>query len=128
VRLPDRLFTASLLRRGLLDRHPPSLSPGERRRTELALVLLRRPDCLLADEPFRGLAPYEAEVASAVLRRLSGDGCAVVVTGHEVPTLFGIAGRVVWRTDGTTRELGTPAAAVADWQFRREYLGLLQWA
>jgi len=113
---------------GILERRSPSLSAGERRCTELALVLLRQPDCLLADEPYRGLAPYETEAVSAVLRRLSGDGCGVVVTGHEVPTLFGIADRVVWCTDGTTCDLGTPAAAAADWRFRREYLGLLQWA
>lgn len=111
-----------------LERRPPALSAGERRCAELALALLRRPDCLLADEPYRGLAPGEAGVVSAVLRRLSGDGCGVVVTGHEVSTLFEIADRVVWCTDGTTHDLGTPAAAGADWRFRREYLGLMQWA
>ena len=112
----------------ILDRRPPALSTGQRRSAGLALVLLRRPDCLLADEPYRGLAPLERDLVSAVLRRLAADGCAVVVTGHEVPTLFGLADRIVWCTDGTTHDLGTPTAAGADWRFRREYLGLMQWA
>lgn len=112
----------------ILDRRPPALSTGQRRCAELALVLLRRPDCLLADEPYRGLAPLERDMVSAVLRHLAADGCGVVVTGHETATLFGVADRVVWCTDGTTHDLGTPGAAGADWRFRREYLGLLQWA
>ncbi|MGZ8493687.1 MAG: ABC transporter ATP-binding protein [Gemmatirosa sp.] len=105
------------------DRRPPSLSGGELRRAELAAALVRRPVCLLADEPFRGIAPRDAEVLATVLRRLADDGCAVVVTGHEVPTLFAAADHVTWCTGGTTYELGTPAAARAHDAFRREYLG-----
>lgn len=49
-------------------------------------------------------------------------GCGIVITGHEVATLWSVADRVVWCTDGTTYDLGTPAAAEEDWRFRREYL------
>jgi ABC-type multidrug transport system ATPase subunit len=105
-----------------LAERPPSLSEGERRRAELALVLLRRPVCLLADEPYRGLAPSDAEMLCAALRRLVEDGCGVVITGHEIATLWSVADRVVWCTDGTTYDLGTPAAAANDWRFRHGYL------
>ena len=105
------------------DRRPPSLSGGELRRAEFAAALVRRPACLLADEPFRGVAPRDAEVLTAVLRRLAADGCAVVLTGHEVPTLLATADHVTWCTGGTTSELGPPAAARVHDAFRREYLG-----
>jgi ABC-type multidrug transport system ATPase subunit len=105
------------------DRRPPSLSGGELRRAEFAAALVRRPLCLLADEPFRGVAPHDAEVLTAVLRRLAADGCAVVVTGHEVSTLFAAADHVTWCTGGMTYELGTPAQAREHDAFRREYLG-----
>ena len=105
------------------DRRPPSLSGGELRRAEFAAALVRRPACLLADEPFRGVAPRDAEVLTAVLRRLATDGCAVVLTGHEVPTLLAAADHVTWCIGGTTSELGSPAAARAHDAFRREYLG-----
>jgi ABC-type multidrug transport system ATPase subunit len=107
----------------LLDRGPLALSGGERRRAEMGLALARRPQCLLADEPFNGLAPIDAERIAAALRALAGQGCAVVATGHEVPLLMASADEVVWMVAGTTHALGTPAAAAASDQFRREYLG-----
>ena len=106
-----------------LDRRPHKLSGGELRRAELAAVLVRQPLCLLADEPFRGIAPVDHEQVTHILRLLAAEGCAVVVTGHEVPSLLEAADHIVWCTSGTTYELGTPAAARAHERFTREYLG-----
>lgn len=114
-----------LLTTGLQDctaQRSSALSEGLRRHAELAIALLRRPVCLLADEPYRGLAPHGAEALSTILRRMANAGCGIVITGHEVATLWSVADRVVWCTDGTTYDLGTPAAAEEDWRFRREYL------
>jgi len=106
-----------------LDRYPHQLSGGETRRAELALALVRGPLCLLADEPFRGVAPLDAEVLARVFRELASRGCAVVFTGHEVETLLSVADHVVWCTDGTTYELGPPAAARLHSRFCQLYLG-----
>ena len=107
----------------LLDRRPDELSGGERRRAELAAVLVRRPRCLLADEPCRGVDPKDAERLTAQLRRLASEGVAVVATGHEVPTLLAAADHITWCTSGTTYELGAPAEAVSNDAFCRDYLG-----
>lgn len=106
-----------------LDERPRDLSGGELRRAELAAVLVRRPRCVLADEPYRGIAPKDAEVLTKVFRTLAESGVAVVVTGHEVPTLLAAADHVTWCVSGTTYELGAPARASEDERFRREYLG-----
>ena len=106
-----------------LDARPGELSGGERRRAELAAVLVRRPRCLLADEPFRGIAPKDAEAMTRVLRSCAAAGMAVVATGHEVPTLLASADHVTWCTAGTTHELGPPEVAGRHDAFRREYLG-----
>jgi ABC-type lipopolysaccharide export system ATPase subunit len=106
-----------------LDKRPGALSGGELRRAELAAVLVRQPRCLLADEPFRGIAPTDAEVLASVLRELSAAGVAVVVTGHEVPALLAAVDHVTWCVSGTTYELGRPALAAQDERFRQEYLG-----
>jgi ABC-type multidrug transport system ATPase subunit len=106
-----------------LDKRPSVLSSGESRRAELAAVLVRRPRCLLADEPYRGIAPKDAELLTEVFRELTASGVAVVVTGHEVPTLLAAADHVTWCESGTTYELGAPAIATRNEQFRREYLG-----
>jgi len=107
----------------LLDRRPYQLSGGELRRAELSLALVRRPDCLLADEPYRGIAPADHDRLTQLFRALAADGCAVVVTGHEVPTLLAAADHVTWCTAGTTHELGSPLAASAHDAFRAGYLG-----
>ncbi len=109
---------------GQLDRRPFALSAGERRRAELAAVLVRRPTCLLADEPYRGIAPTDAEVLTAVFKQLAADGVAVVLTGHEVPTLLNAADHITWCMSGTTYELGPPATATTHHAFQSEYLGL----
>jgi lipopolysaccharide export system ATP-binding protein len=107
----------------LLDQHPDQLSGGEHRRATLAVARIRRPRCLLADEPFVGINPIAAETVAHALAAMAAQGCAIVVTGHEVPQLMGIADEVVWMVAGTTHGLGGPAEALEHGQFRREYLG-----
>ncbi len=108
---------------GLLDREAHRLSGGEKRRAELALALARGPGCLLADEPFLGIVPRDAELLTEVFKQIARDGCAVAITGHEVRSLFDTADDVIWMTAGTTHTLGTPAEAKEHRQFVREYLG-----
>jgi len=107
----------------LLHRRPRTLSGGERRRCELAVGLSRRPKCLLADEPFLGLDPVDREVLSGGIRQAAQEGCAVVVTGHEVASLFGVADQVIWMSGGSTLLLGRPDQAKRHDRFRRDYLG-----
>lgn len=107
----------------LLGTHVGVLSTGERRRAELAMAMVRCPDCLLVDEPHRNIDPVDQVRVTAVLVALARDGCAVVVTGHEVEELLPVADRVVWCTDGTTYELGSPAEALRHWRFVQEYVG-----
>lgn len=120
----DLAQAAARMRIGeLLGRRPMTLSGGERRRADLAAVLVRRPRCLVADEPYRGVAPLDAEVLTAAFRHLAAAGCAVVLTGHDAPTLLAAADHVTWCVSGTTYELGTAAEATTHDRFRREYLG-----
>ena len=106
----------------LLDRKPNDLSGGERRRMEVGLALARTPECLVADEPFLGIVPRDRELLQQALRNMTHEGCAIVVTGHEVTGLLDIADEVVWHTSGTTHVLGGPDEARRHDQFRREYL------
>jgi len=69
------------------------------------------------------VAPLDAEIIAGAFREIADRGCAVVFTGHEVETLLSVADHVVWCTDGTTYELGSPTAARNDWRFSRLYLG-----
>jgi len=117
-RVSERLSIAALL-----DARPFELSSGERRRAELAFALLRRPACLFVDEPLRNVAPMDAEALLDVLREMATAGCAVVITGHEVPALLAAVHHVTWCTAGTTYEMGPPFMARTDERFMRDYLG-----
>lgn len=120
----DRRDAARIARvEHLLDRAPRTFSGGELRRAELALAITRRPAVLIADEPYRGIAPADHDALGDIFRALADDGCAVVVTGHEVPSLLGAADHVTWCTDGTTYELGPPQQAAEHEAFCRNYLG-----
>ncbi|MFN0099035.1 MAG: ATP-binding cassette domain-containing protein [Gemmatimonadaceae bacterium] len=107
----------------LTDRRPTAFSGGELRRAELTLALARGPRVLIADEPFRGIAPVDHELLATLFRALAATGCAVVVTGHEIETLLALADHITWSTSGTTYELGSRERALAHEQFRREYAG-----
>lgn len=122
--------TAEVLERlgigDLLDQTPVQMSGGERRRAEIAAAWIRAPRCLLADEPFAGINPSDAEVLAEALRGMAQQGCAIVITGHEVRQLLDTADDVVWMAAGTTHGMGTPEEAIQHEQFRREYLGAIR--
>jgi lipopolysaccharide export system ATP-binding protein len=107
----------------LLASRPFELSSGERRRAEIAFALLRQPVCMLADEPLRNVSPIDAEGLLQVFREIAHDGCAVVITGHEVPALLAAVDHITWCTAGTTYEMGPPFMARTDERFMRDYLG-----
>jgi ABC-type lipopolysaccharide export system ATPase subunit len=122
--------TAEILERlgisRLLDQTPAELSGGERRHAEIAAAWIRAPRCLLADEPFAGINPSDAEVLAEALRDMAQEGCAIVITGHEVRQLLDTADDIVWMAAGTTHGMGTPEEAIQHEQFRREYLGAVR--
>ena len=120
----DRDLAASMMRLEVfLGARADTLSGGETRRVEMALALLRRPLCLLADEPFKSVDPLMCELLGNAYRHLASNGSAVVVTGHEVNALKPYLNSVVWVTSGTTYELGNADSAWQHDGFRREYLG-----
>ena len=90
-------------------------STGMRQRLGLAAALLRRPRLLLLDEPTSGLDPAGARAVAKLVRELSADGVAVLLSSHQIGELENVCdsytvlrhGRVVW--DGTAAELEAQA-------------------
>jgi ABC-type multidrug transport system ATPase subunit len=107
----------------VLSSRPRALSGGETRRAEVAMALLRAPRVLVLDEPLRGIAPLDAEVVLDALRALARTGCAVVLTGHELPLLVSSLDAVTWCHAGRTREFGSVAEAMQDFGAQRDFWG-----
>ena len=116
-RVAERLAIAPLI-----DARPFELSSGERRRAEIAFAILCRPVCLLVDEPLRNVSPIDGEALLKIFVEMAKDGCAVVITGHEVPAILSAVHHVTWCTSGTTYEMGPPFMARNDERFMRDYL------
>lgn len=119
----DATPAAPLEVEALLDSKPGQMSGGERRRAEIWLTVAAASSCLIADEPFLGIAPADRGRVAEALRRLAATGAAVLLTGHEVEDLFELADEVIWMVAGTTHGLGSPDEAARNAQFRLEYLG-----
>ena len=60
------------------------LSVGERQRIEIVRCLLQEPRLLIMDEPTAVLTPQESDQLFVTLRRLAGDGCAVLYISHRL--------------------------------------------
>ena len=60
------------------------LSVGERQRIEIVRCLLQSPRLLIMDEPTAVLTPQEADQLFVTLRRLAGEGCAVLYISHRL--------------------------------------------
>ena len=60
------------------------LSVGERQRIEIVRCLLQEPRLLIMDEPTSVLTPQEADQLFLTLRRLAGDGRAVLYISHRL--------------------------------------------
>src|SRR5690349_19866723 len=60
------------------------LSVGERQRIEIVRALMQSPKLLILDEPTAVLTPGEAEQLFAVLRRLKGEGRAILYISHKL--------------------------------------------
>ena len=117
-----RRIDAVLERVDLLDRARDRVggySSGMRQRLGIAAALLREPRLLLLDEPTSGLDPAGAREVATLLRELSTQGTAVLLSSHligEIETAcdgFTVVarGRVVW--SGTAAQLRSQAPASA---------------
>ncbi len=72
-----------------------SLSFGQRRRAELAAVLLHRPELLLLDEPTNGLDENAKKALQEVLLERVRTGMTLVFSSHNMREVSGICERMV---------------------------------
>jgi energy-coupling factor transport system ATP-binding protein len=93
-------WLAALGIEGLADRHPRSLSAGQRQRVAIAAVAVGGAPVLLLDEPTRGIdASSRAALEAAVVDHAAAGG-AVVLATHDVELAARCATRVVVLGDG----------------------------
>ncbi|HVN50708.1 MAG TPA: heme ABC exporter ATP-binding protein CcmA [Acidimicrobiales bacterium] len=71
------------------------LSAGQRRRAAIAVLVARRPELWLLDEPHAGLDAEARDLVDDLVRSAAAAGATVVVASHELERSHALAGRVV---------------------------------
>ncbi|GAA4196497.1 metal ABC transporter ATP-binding protein [Microbacterium oryzae] len=95
----DRAAVATALERvdlaDLADRQIGQLSGGQRKRAFVARGIAQGARILLLDEPFAGVDKRSEATIVRLLRELAADGCAVLVSTHDLHALPQLADEAV---------------------------------
>ncbi|MFE7123873.1 ABC transporter ATP-binding protein [Streptomyces sp. NPDC057617] len=86
------------------------LSGGQRRRLDVALGIVGRPELLFLDEPTTGFDPEARHEFHVLVERLARDeGVTVLLTTHDLVEAERLADRIAMLVGGRIRACGTPA-------------------
>jgi ABC-2 type transport system ATP-binding protein len=89
------------------------LSGGEKRRLDLAVAILGRPEVLFLDEPTSGLDPESRRRTWDVVRGLLADGTTIMLTTHYLEEAATLADRLAIMHAGRIVRTGTPEVVAA---------------
>jgi branched-chain amino acid transport system ATP-binding protein len=101
-----------------------SLSHGDKRKLELAMVLAGDPRVILLDEPMAGVSveniPELVELIRSVHER---EGKTVLMVEHHMEVVTGLAQKVAVMHHGRVLAFDTPSAVMANSTVQEAYLG-----
>ena len=98
---------------GRADIRVGSLSGGERRRLDLAMATLGRPELLFMDEPTTGLDPAVRQHTWELVRRMLDEGSTVLLTTHYMEEAEELADRILIMDKGRILTEGSVADIVS---------------
>ena len=84
-----------------------TLSHGEQRQLEIAMVLATEPQVLLLDEPLAGMGAEESAQMVALIRTLVPDH-AILLVEHDMDAVFAVADTITVMVNGRVLETGAP--------------------
>lgn len=85
------------------------LSGGQRRRVDVALGIVGRPDLLFLDEPTTGFDPQARRQFWEMVRSLAAEGTTILLTTHNLEEAEALADRLAVLAGGRIVAVGTPA-------------------
>ena len=100
-----------------------SLPHGYLKRLDLARAMALRPDLLILDELFSGMAMSEVASTLAIIERFSESGLTVLMIEHRLKELFRVADRVMVLNFGLKIAEGSPKEVMESDAVKNAYLG-----
>ncbi len=100
-----------------------ALSYGAQRQVEILLALTSEPKLLLLDEPSCGLTSAESADITDMIHKLGGD-ITVLLVGHDMDLVFGMAERIIVLHYGEIIADGAPEEIRVDPRVREIYMGI----
>jgi branched-chain amino acid transport system ATP-binding protein len=101
-----------------------SLSGGEQQMLAIGRGLMAEPVLLILDEPSLGLSPLLVDELFALLRRINGEGIALLLVEQNVVQSLDVANRAYILENGAVVLEGKPDDVRDDPNLKRAYLGL----
>jgi len=77
-----------------LDRKIYDMSVGEKQNVEILKVLYRGAKVLILDEPTAVLTPQETRVLFKILKKMSQEGCSIILITHKLNEVLEVSDRV----------------------------------
>jgi branched-chain amino acid transport system ATP-binding protein len=101
-----------------------SLSHGDKRKLELAMLLAGTPRVLLLDEPMAGVSVEDVPELVELIRSVHHDeGKTVLMVEHHMEVVTGLAERIAVMHHGSLLAVGTPDEIMRNQTVQQAYLG-----
>jgi branched-chain amino acid transport system ATP-binding protein len=101
-----------------------SLSGGEQQMAAIARGLMSRPQFLMVDEPFLGLAPIVVQTILNIIKRINGEGVTILFIEQNVQLALGASHRGYLLESGHMVAAGAAAELLESEMVRKVYLGI----
>jgi branched-chain amino acid transport system ATP-binding protein len=107
------------------DQAAASLSHGDQRKLEVALMMALEPDIFMFDEPTAGMSVDEVPVVLDLIARLKQNKTkTILLVEHKMDVVRSLADRIIVLHNGRLVADGEPAAIIASPIVQEAYLGV----
>jgi branched-chain amino acid transport system ATP-binding protein len=109
------------------DQRAASLSHGDQRKLEVAMMMALEPDIFMFDEPTAGMSVDEVPVVLDLIARLKQDKTkTILLVEHKMDVVRWLADRIIVLHNGQLVADGEPGAVIASPIVQEAYLGVAQ--